>query len=65
MNEPVVIADSDSDGETEVAVPAQSEGNVARGDKPLPANKFCLIFGHAKSIDTECKVSICLCIAQP
>lgn len=55
-NGPVVIVESDSDGETPDEVEPPMESNMLSSDKPSPANKFCLIPGHAKSIDTACQV---------
>ncbi|KAJ4904447.1 hypothetical protein Rs2_18398 [Raphanus sativus] len=54
-NGPVVIVESDSDGETPDEVEPPMESNMLSSDKPSPANKFCLIPGHAKSIDTACQ----------
>ncbi|KAG2310028.1 hypothetical protein Bca52824_021585 [Brassica carinata] len=65
LNEPVVIADSDSDGETPDVVAAAIEGNVVLADKPPQANKYCLIPGHAKIIDTDCKLPVMSIIEDP
>lgn len=52
----VVVAESESEGETPDEEAAPEEDNVVRADKPLQATKYCLIHSHAKSIDTECQV---------
>lgn len=55
----VVIVDSESDGETLPGEDTVNEDdNVAGQGKAAQAPKYCLIPGHAKSIDTECQVFI-------
>ncbi|XP_013751388.1 uncharacterized protein LOC106453716 [Brassica napus] len=59
------IALSQIDGETPDEVAAPVEANVSRADKPLHANKYCLIPGHAKTIDTECQLPVMSLIEEP
>ncbi|KAG2297891.1 hypothetical protein Bca52824_034363 [Brassica carinata] len=56
QNDNVLIVESDSEGETPTDVAVTAEVNASRVDKPLAANRFCLIPGHAKTVDTECQV---------
>lgn len=57
QDDPVVIDESESDGETPDVVGDLAVFDGARADKQLPAKQYCLIPGHAKSIDAECQVS--------
>lgn len=55
-SEPIVIEDSESEGESPEEHAPSEEENVVPQEKPSPATKYCLIPGHAKSIDTDCQV---------
>ncbi|KAG2330350.1 hypothetical protein Bca52824_001530 [Brassica carinata] len=55
-SERVVIVDSETEGETPPAEDTMNEDdNVAGQGKTAQATKYCLIPGHAKSIDSECQ----------
>lgn len=53
----MVVAESESEGETPDKEAVREEDNMVRADKPLQATKYYLIPRHAKSIDTEYQVS--------
>ncbi|CAN7043115.1 unnamed protein product [Brassica rapa subsp. trilocularis] len=56
QSEPIVIEDSESDDEsTEEHAPPEEEKAV-HSEKPSQTTKYCLIPGHAKSIDTDCQL---------
>ncbi|CAF1931755.1 unnamed protein product [Brassica oleracea] len=61
-SEPIVIEDSESEGESPEEHAPSEEENVVPQEKPSPATKYCLIPGHAKSIDTDCQVVRVKCI---
>nr|VDD44164.1 unnamed protein product [Brassica oleracea] len=65
QDDPVVIDESESDGETPDVVGDLAVFDGARADKQLPAKQYCLIPGHAKSIDAECQVSVKSIIEDP
>ncbi|KAF8095172.1 hypothetical protein N665_0339s0042 [Sinapis alba] len=56
QSEAIVIEDSESDGETTEEDGPSEDENVVHLEKQSQATKYCLIPGHAKSIDTECKL---------
>lgn len=58
QSERVVIVDSESEGETPDAEDTTTEDDNAGDQEKLnQATKYCLIPGHAKSIDIECQVT--------
>ncbi|KAJ4868609.1 hypothetical protein Rs2_49843 [Raphanus sativus] len=58
QSERVVIVDTESDGESNIGAEASEDVNVAGQVKPPQATKYCLIPGHAKTADSECKVFV-------
>ncbi|KAG2303014.1 hypothetical protein Bca52824_031665 [Brassica carinata] len=65
QSEKVVIAESDSDGESPDEVPTVEEDNSLKNEKPHQAPKYYLIPGHAKNFDTECEVPVKSIIDDP
>ncbi|KAG2308793.1 hypothetical protein Bca52824_028541 [Brassica carinata] len=55
---PVVIKDSESEGETPDEATASEDGNVVEQEKPSLATNYVIIPGHAKSVDTDCQVPV-------
>ncbi|KAG5411132.1 hypothetical protein IGI04_007451 [Brassica rapa subsp. trilocularis] len=65
QSEPIVIEDSESDDEsTEEHAPPEEEKAV-HSEKPSQTTKYCLIPGHAKSIDTDCQVRVKCILDEP
>ncbi|KAL0706969.1 hypothetical protein Bca4012_073395 [Brassica carinata] len=64
-SEPIVIEDSESEGESPEEHAPSEEENVVPQEKPSPATKYCLIPGHAKSIDTDCQVRVKCILNEP
>ncbi|KAF8112674.1 hypothetical protein N665_0062s0026 [Sinapis alba] len=65
QSEAIVIEDSESDGETTGEDGPSEDENVVHLEKQSQATKYCLIPGHAKSIDTECKVPVKAILDDP
>ena len=55
QSEHTVIVDSESESENPNEELALEDDNAVPHDKPSEATKYCLIPGHAKSIDIECQ----------
>ncbi|KAF8107451.1 hypothetical protein N665_0121s0005 [Sinapis alba] len=65
QSEAIVIVDSESDGETTEEDGPSEDENMVHLEKQSQATKYCLIPGHAKSIDTECKVPVKAILDDP
>ncbi|KAL0658045.1 hypothetical protein Bca4012_078630 [Brassica carinata] len=65
QSERTVIVDSESESENPNEELALEDDNAVPQDKPSEATKYCLIPGHAKSIDIECQVPVKSILDEP
>ncbi|XP_022560083.2 uncharacterized protein LOC111206910 [Brassica napus] len=65
QSERTVIVDSESESENPNEELALEDDNAVPHDKPSEVTKYCLIPGHAKSIDIECQVPVKSILDEP
>ncbi|CAN7073896.1 unnamed protein product [Brassica oleracea var. botrytis] len=63
--EPVVIVESESDGESPEEVLPSEDDTAVTNDKTSQPTKYCLIPGHARTMDSECKVPLKCILDEP
>ncbi|KAJ4887193.1 Uncharacterized protein Rs2_26941 [Raphanus sativus] len=60
-SKPIVIPDSDSEGESPDEATASEDDNAMDQEKTGPITKYVIIPGHAKTADMECQLGLCTC----